>query len=182
MTIKQLPPNKAPESDEFTGRFYRSCWNIICTELMVALLEVHGGDSWKLGLLNSTFLTLLPKQVDAIQVLDYKLISLIHNFAKLVAKLLANRLAPRLSSLVSANQSTFIRGLAFRIISSWCSKQLVSFISKRRLVYCSNLTFPRHLTQSVGLSCSKSFHNWDLVYGGATFFVISCPLPPLECF
>jgi len=41
---------------------------------------------------------------------DFRPISLVHSFAKLVTKLLANRLAGRLDQLVSPNQSAFIKG------------------------------------------------------------------------
>ena len=41
---------------------------------------------------------------------DFRPISLVHSFAKLVTKLLANRLASRLQQLVSPNQSAFIKG------------------------------------------------------------------------
>jgi hypothetical protein len=41
---------------------------------------------------------------------DFQLISLIHNFAKLVAKLLANRLPGKLNEMVAANQSAFVKG------------------------------------------------------------------------
>jgi hypothetical protein len=41
---------------------------------------------------------------------DFRPISLVHSFAKLVAKLLATRLALRMPKLVSAKQSAFIRG------------------------------------------------------------------------
>jgi len=41
---------------------------------------------------------------------DFRPISLVHSFAKLVTKLLANRLAIRLQQLVSPNQSAFIKG------------------------------------------------------------------------
>lgn len=40
---------------------------------------------------------------------DYRPITLVHSFAKLVSKLLANRLAPRLQELVGKNQSAFIK-------------------------------------------------------------------------
>ncbi|KAF8731380.1 hypothetical protein HU200_016438 [Digitaria exilis] len=43
------------------------------------------------------------------RIADYRPISLIHNFAKLVAKVLANRLAPFLHILVDINQSAFIK-------------------------------------------------------------------------
>lgn len=60
--------------------------------------------------LNSAFLVLIPKKEDAMIVGDYRPISLIHSFAKLVTKILANRLAPRLQNMVASNQSAFIKG------------------------------------------------------------------------
>jgi hypothetical protein len=50
--------------------------------------------------LNHALLILLPKCPDAVALGDYRPISLIHIFAKLVAKTLASRLAPRMESLV----------------------------------------------------------------------------------
>jgi len=62
-----------------------------------------------LWLLNSAYITLLPKKPDADLVKDFRPISLVHNFAKLVTKVLANRLAGRLDEMVSPNQSAFIK-------------------------------------------------------------------------
>jgi retron-type reverse transcriptase len=59
--------------------------------------------------LNQALLILLPKRSDAAALGDYRPISLIHIFAKLVAKALATRLAPRMESLVDRNQCAFIR-------------------------------------------------------------------------
>ena len=61
-------------------------------------------------LLNSAFITLLPKKEDASNIKDYRPISLVHSVAKLITKILANRLAGRLDQLVSPNQSAFIKG------------------------------------------------------------------------
>lgn len=55
-------------------------------------------------------MVLIPKKEDAIRVGDYRPISLVHSFAKLITKIMANRLAPKLQSLVANNQSAFIRG------------------------------------------------------------------------
>jgi hypothetical protein len=108
-TIKHLPSDKAPGPDGFTGRFYKTCWPIIKTDVMAAISCVWAQKFRNLGHLNSAFITLLPKLQPAQGVKDYKPISLVHSFTKLVTKILANRLAGRLQEMVSSNQSTFIK-------------------------------------------------------------------------
>lgn len=108
--IKDLAMDKAPGPDGFTGRFYKSCWPIIKTDIMQAIGALHGGDSRKLHLLNSAYMVLIPKTEEAVHVADYRPISLVHNFAKLITKIMANRLAAKLNSLVAVNQSAFIKG------------------------------------------------------------------------
>ena len=60
-------------------------------------------------MLNSTYIILIPKKTEADQVKDFRPVSLVHSFAKLVTKMLANRLASRLDQMVSPNQSAFIK-------------------------------------------------------------------------
>jgi hypothetical protein len=72
--------------------------------------SLHQGNAHKSGVLNSAFIALLPKKVDALIARDFRPIRLIHSFAKLVTKMLANRLGPHLQELVAANQSAFVRG------------------------------------------------------------------------
>lgn len=55
-------------------------------------------------------MVLLPKKEDATQVGDFQPISLVHSFAKLVTKIMATRLAPKLDSMITTNQSAFIKG------------------------------------------------------------------------
>ena len=76
---------------------------------MAALHRIWGRNCRNLWLLNSTYITLLPKKPDADLVKDFRPISLVHSFAKLVTKVLANRLAGRLDEMVSPNQSAFIK-------------------------------------------------------------------------
>lgn len=67
-------------------------------------------DFRSLRLLNEAYLILLRKKENPEEIKDYRPISLVHSFAKLVTKCLANRLAKSLDSLVRKNQSAFIRG------------------------------------------------------------------------
>jgi hypothetical protein len=108
-TIKCLPSNKAPGPDGFTGRFYKACWPIIKNEIMAAISCVWARTFRNMRALNSTFITLWPKMQPALYAKDYRLINLVHSFAKLVTKILANWLAGRLHGMISMNQSAFIK-------------------------------------------------------------------------
>ena len=77
---------------------------------MAAISAVWSRKFANFELLNSAFVTLLPKKEDASNIKDFRPISLVHSFAKLVTKILANRLAGFLNQLISPNQSAFIKG------------------------------------------------------------------------
>jgi hypothetical protein len=62
------------------------------------------------SVLNAAYITLVPKKEVAEQPKDFRPISLVHSFAKLVRKIMANRLADRLNEMVSPIQSAFIKG------------------------------------------------------------------------
>jgi hypothetical protein len=110
LTIKHLPNDKALGPDGFMGRFYKTCWQTIKNDIMAAVKAVWRRDFRNFRLLNSAFITLLPKKADAEHVGDFRPISLVQSFGKLVTKILANRLSGQLDQLVSKNQSAFIKG------------------------------------------------------------------------
>jgi hypothetical protein len=75
------------------------------------LFQLFGaGDSSISGSLTLPTLLWCRKKEGAEQIKDFRPISLVYSFAKLITKILANRLAPRLNELVSPNQSAFIKG------------------------------------------------------------------------
>jgi len=59
--------------------------------------------------LNNALVVLLPKKVGANCPAEFRPITMIHSFVKLISKLLALRLAPRLHELIATNQNAFIR-------------------------------------------------------------------------
>nr|XP_051201783.1 uncharacterized protein LOC127315326 [Lolium perenne] len=77
---------------------------------MTCLYKLGVGDGRGFARLNRALITLIPKKPDAMEISDFRPISLVHSFAKLFSKLVANRLRLRLGDVVSANQSAFIRG------------------------------------------------------------------------
>jgi hypothetical protein len=77
---------------------------------LLLFLVIQQWSHGRLWLLNSAYLTLIPKQTEAIHPRDFRPISPVHSFAKLLTKILANRLAPELDKLVGTNQSAFIQG------------------------------------------------------------------------
>lgn len=54
---------------------------------MAAVDCLMHGDVSRLYLLNSAYITLLPKKVDAAETKDFRPTSLIHSFAKIITKL-----------------------------------------------------------------------------------------------
>jgi hypothetical protein len=109
-TIKSLPSDKAPGPDGFTGRFYKVAWQVIKVDFMAVVGRLMQCDVNKLYLLNSAYITLLPKTAKVIEVKDYWPINLIHSFARIITKAMTNMLATRLPSLVSPCQSVFVKG------------------------------------------------------------------------
>jgi hypothetical protein len=109
-TLKQMPSDKAPGPDGFTGRFYKTCWSVIKQDVMAAMSAVWSRKFSNFEKLNNAFITLIPKTVRVEHVKDFRPISLIHSFAKLVTKVLANRLAGKLNKMISPIQSAFIKG------------------------------------------------------------------------
>jgi len=96
-TIHTVSSEKAPGPDDFTGAFFKACWDIIKDDLSAAIDSLFHLNSQGLKFLNSANIVLLPKKTDALKITDYKPISLMHSFAKIFAKLLANRLLPTLT-------------------------------------------------------------------------------------
>jgi mannosylglycoprotein endo-beta-mannosidase len=108
--VKSLPLNKSPGPDGFTWDFFRCCWGTIKVDVVAAVRSVFLGADQHFERLNTALLTLLPKVEGAVELKQFRPISLVHSFAKLVAKLLATRLAPQMPELVRCNQSAFIKG------------------------------------------------------------------------
>jgi hypothetical protein len=108
--VKELPNDKSPGPDGFTGRFYKVAWATIKADIINAINAFWANDFRSFSHLNDAHLVLLKKKEHPEQIKDFRPISLIHSFGKLITKCLANRLAAVLDQLVQNNQSAFIKG------------------------------------------------------------------------
>jgi hypothetical protein len=108
--LRLMPANKFPGPDGFSWEFYRSCWSVIKSDVILALRTIWLGRDQGFECLNNTLITLLPKKVGAVDLTDFRPISLVHSFARLLTKIMARWLAPGMPELVDKNKTAFIQG------------------------------------------------------------------------
>jgi hypothetical protein len=99
--INQMPSDKAPGPDGFTSLFFKECWDIIKVDVMNAANAFHQLRTSNLAILNTANVVLIPKKDGAEAIADFRPISLIHSFAKIIAKVMAMHLAPHMNRLIS---------------------------------------------------------------------------------
>ena len=113
--VSNMNGDKASGPDGFPMSFYHACWPILRSDVSAVFSESHEYGSFVRGL-NATFLSLIPKKANAVEVKDYRPISLVGSVYKILAKVLANRLSMVLAAVISPSQNAFIQG---RQITDW---------------------------------------------------------------
>ncbi|GJV26981.1 RNA-directed DNA polymerase, eukaryota [Tanacetum coccineum] len=121
--------DKSPGPDGFTFSFYRHFWSLIETDVFEAVMYFFSNGIMPVGC-NSNFIALIPKIPDANMVKDFRPISLIGSFYKIITKILTNRLVNVIGDLVNEVQSAFVAGrqildgpFILNEVLQWCQRK-----------------------------------------------------------
>ncbi|GAU38174.1 hypothetical protein TSUD_264000 [Trifolium subterraneum] len=129
--VEESDGNKSPGPDGFNFAFLKGAWEVISGDVMAFMHEFHVNARLPKAL-SSYFIALIPKSFNPQALGDFRPISLLGSMYKLVAKVLTKRLCLVMDSLVSKNQSAFIKGrllvddvLVINEIVDWVKKAKV---------------------------------------------------------
>ena len=107
--ISDCNGEKALGPDGFSMAFFQFCWCVLKTEIMVVFHNFHTQAVFEKSL-NASFLALIPKKVDVVEVKDFRPVSLVGGIYKIISKVLANRLCRVVHGLTSDSQNAFVKG------------------------------------------------------------------------
>ncbi|GJR36307.1 RNA-directed DNA polymerase, eukaryota [Tanacetum coccineum] len=124
--IKGCGSNKAPGPDGFNFGFIIKCWGVIKADLLKSLEWFWETCSISKGC-NPSFVTLIPKTQNPIGLSDYRPISLIGCFYKILAK----RIKKVIGGLIGDEQNAFIKG-RFILDGSLIANEAFDFLKKKK--------------------------------------------------
>jgi hypothetical protein len=107
--FRELNEDKAPSPNGFTMAFFQKCWNILKYDIMTVFAEFYSRGKFEKSF-NATFVSLIPKKTGAMDVKDFRPISLIGGIYKIISKVLANRFKLVLGKIILNTQNAFIGG------------------------------------------------------------------------
>ena len=147
--LTEMKGDKATGLHGFTMAFCHKCWRVVEVDVMAIFEHFHRYLVFEWSL-NASFLSLIPKKNNAINVKDFRPTSLVGSVYKLLSKVLANRLRVVLNSLIFESQNSFVGG-----------RQILD------LVLIANRCLDSRLKSHVlGLDIKKAYDhvNWDALF------------------
>ena len=100
---------KSPGPDGFPAIFYQKFWDL-CSNDIILLIKNCFQMATLPEHLNETFIVLIPKVDNPINMTQFRPISLCNTTYKVISKILVTRLHPCMTNLISPNQVSFVPG------------------------------------------------------------------------
>ncbi|KAJ0568258.1 putative RNA-directed DNA polymerase [Helianthus annuus] len=134
--------DKAPGPDEFNFNFIKRYWNLFELDFYNLLAGFY-----RKGYIdkrcNSSFITLIPKCKDPVGMKDYRPISLIGVISKTISMVLANRLKKVIGTIISENQTAFLKG-RYILDSPLMVNEIIAWIKKvKRKAFLLKIDFEK---------------------------------------
>jgi hypothetical protein len=107
--VQAMNGDKALRPDGFSLGFVKSRWEILKEDIMAVFREFNNKGSFEKSL-NATFIALIPKKAEAVDLKDFRPISIVGAVYKIISMVLANRLKHVLEKIISKSQNVFIQG------------------------------------------------------------------------
>jgi hypothetical protein len=150
--VKGMNKDKAPGPDGFPMAIFQDCWDVIKFDILGVFFDFHTHSKFVKSL-NTSFIALIPKTPGAIDVSDFRPISLVSGVYKIIVKVLANRMNCVMEKIISKPQSAFVK-----------HKHILDSvpIASECLVSCINSGIPMVLYK---LNITKVFYhiNWKFL-------------------
>lgn len=135
--IKECDGNKALGPDGFNLFFFQKSWKLMRGDVVQFMQDFHRNGCLVKGI-NSSFITLIPKKENSVDLEDFRPISLVGSLYEILTKVLTNRLKAVLPEIINEAQSAFLGGrnildrvlIANEVVDCWKKSRKKGLIIK----------------------------------------------------
>ena len=96
--LREMEGDKAPGPEGFTMTFFHKCWSVVEKNVIDFFEHFHRHFVFE-RCMNASFLTLIPKKSNVVNIKDFRPINLVGSVYKLLSKVLGNTLTAVLDNL-----------------------------------------------------------------------------------